>query len=92
MEFEWDPEKATANIQKHKVEFSEAATVFGDFFSATVPDPDHSTDERRYLTIGISARGRPLIVAYAQRGERIRLISARKLTRRERRDYEDTRK
>ena len=89
MEFEWDPEKAAHNLRKHKVSFTEAATVFGDFLSATVADPDHSGDEHRYITIGLSNRGRLLMVAHAERHERIRIISARKLTRNERRAYEE---
>ena len=88
MEFEWDPAKAAQNLRKHKVTFNEAATVFGDFLGITVADPDHSISERRYITVGTSSRGRLLIVAHAQRGESIRLISARTLTRRERRTYE----
>jgi uncharacterized DUF497 family protein len=90
MEFEWDPGKAAGNLRKHKVSFTEAATVLGDYLAVTAPDPDHSGDERRYITIGLSSRGRPLIVAHAERHPRIRIISARKLTRNERRVYEET--
>jgi uncharacterized DUF497 family protein len=90
MEFEWDPSKATENFRKHKVSFTEAATVLGDFLGATASDPDHSGDESRHITIGLSNRGRLLIVAHAERRERIRIISARKLTRNERRVYEET--
>jgi uncharacterized DUF497 family protein len=90
MEFEWDPGKAAGNLLKHRVSFSEAATVLGDYLGATAPDPDHSGDESRYVTIGLSSRGRPLIVAHAERHGRIRIISARKLTRNERRVYEET--
>ncbi len=89
MEFEWDPNKAAVNLRKHHVSFSEAATVLGDFLSTTVPDPDHSEDEVRYITVGLSSRGRPLMVAHAERQQRIRIISARKLTRNERRIYEE---
>jgi len=89
MEFEWDPGKAAGNLRKHKVSFTEAATVFGDFLGTTAPDPDHSGDEHRYITIGLSSRGRPLLVAHAERRGRIRIISARKLTRNERRVYEE---
>ena len=90
MEFEWDPSKAAANLRKHRVSFNEAATVFGDFLGATAVDPDHSTDENRYITVGSSNRGRVLMVAHVERGDRIRIISARTLTRTERRDYEET--
>ena len=91
MEFEWDPKKAAINLRKHKVSFEEAATVFGDPLSITVPDPDHSWEEDRYLTVGMSERGRLLIVAHTEEegGRRIRIISARELTPRERRDYEE---
>lgn len=90
MEFEWDPNKAAENLRQHKVTFDEAATVFGDFLGITAPDPDHSADEHRYITIGLSTRGRLLMVAHVDRHERIRIISARKLTRGERRAYEET--
>jgi hypothetical protein len=90
MEFEWDPRKATANLRKHKVSFHEAATVFGDFLASTVADPDHSVSEHRYLTVGQSERGRMLIIAHTDRQGRIRIISARKLTRVEKRAYEET--
>jgi uncharacterized DUF497 family protein len=89
MEFEWDEDKAGANRKKHKVEFGEAATVFGDALSATFPDPDHSRDEDRYITIGTSERDRVLIVSHADREGRVRIISARKATRRERKAYEE---
>jgi uncharacterized DUF497 family protein len=90
MEFEWDPSKADLNLRKHRVSFKEAATVFGDSLGTTVSDPDHSVGEHRYITVGLSNRGRLLIVAHAERGERIRIISARKLTRSEKRAYEET--
>lgn len=89
MEFEWDPEKAANNIRKHKVSFAEAATVLGDSLALTAPDPDHSEDEDRSITVGKSVRGRLLLVAHTERGERIRIISARELTRTEREDYEE---
>jgi len=89
MEFEWNPEKAARNLRKHGVAFTEAATVFGDPLSVTVPDPDHSEDEDRYITIGLSDRNRLLMVAHAERGKRIRIISARELTRPEREAYEE---
>lgn len=90
MEFEWDPEKATANLKKHKVSFSEAATVFGDPLSTTISDPNHSDEEDRWLTMGTSIEGRLLVVSYTDRGERVRIISARLATRRERTAYEET--
>lgn len=89
VDFEWDPEKATRNLGKHKVSFSEAATVFEDPLSFTVPDPDHSDEERRLITLGSSAQGRLLMVAHTERGDRLRLISARTLTRSERKAYEE---
>jgi Uncharacterized protein conserved in bacteria len=89
MEFEWDPAKASRNFQKHKVCFSEAATVFGDFLGITVPDPDHSAAEHRYITVGSSDRGRILMVAYVERRGNIRIISARRLTRSEQNAYEE---
>ncbi len=92
MVFEWDPTKADENLRKHKVSFNEATSVFGDFLGTTVSDPDHSLDEHRYITVGLSNRGRLLMVAHAERHERIRIISARKLTPNERRAYEETQK
>jgi len=89
MEFEWDLGTAAQNLRKHKVSFHEAATVLGDFFGTTASDPDHSTEEHRYVTVGLSSRGRVLMVAHAERGERIRIISARRLTRSEKRVYEE---
>ena len=76
MEFEWDSEKAAQNLEKHNVSFHEAATVFGDPLSVMFPDPDHSVGEDRYIIIGISHRDRLLIVAYTDRDDRIRIISA----------------
>lgn len=89
MEFEWDPAKATKNLRKHGVSFAEAATVFGETSSVTAPDPDHSFGEDRYITIGRSDRDRLLLVAHTERGDRIRIISARELTRSEREAYEE---
>ena len=88
MEFEWDPKKAARNLLKHRVSFSEAATVFGDRLGTTVSDPDHSLAEDRYITVGMSRRRRLSMVAHTDRGERIRIISARELTRTERDVYE----
>jgi hypothetical protein len=89
VEFEWDARKAAANLRKHKVSFSEAATVFGDLLSVTASDPAHSAGEHRYITVGLSNLRRLLMVAHAERGERIRIISARTLTAREKRAYEN---
>ncbi len=86
--FEWDPGKALENEQKHGVAFSEATEVFGDDHSSSVPDPDHSTDEERYIIFGATRQGRCLVVSYTEREGRIRLISARQMTPRERRAYE----
>ena len=87
--FEWDEEKANANLQKHRVSFDEATTIFSDRFSITVFDPDHSPSEERYIHIGSSDRGRLLVVVYTERGLSIRIISCRKATARERVIYEE---
>jgi len=87
--FEWDGEKARKNLAKHKVAFAEAATVLGDAFSLTIPDPLHSTYEERFVTLGSSVRRRLLVVVHTDRGDRIRIISARKATRVERQTYEE---
>lgn len=89
MQFEWDPAKSATNLRKHGVSFNEAATVFGDPLAATALDPDHSVTEDRYITIGMSNRRRIIMVAHAERSERIRIISARELTRAERKTYEE---
>ncbi len=86
---EWDDKKAAANAKKHGVTFREAATVLEHTLSITFRDPDHSIDEHRYLTIGLSATGRILMVAHTDRADAIRLISARPATRSERRFYEE---
>jgi uncharacterized protein len=86
--FEWDSAKAIANAQKHGVTFDEASTVFGDPLALLMPDPDHSEGEARYLLLGMSAHPRLLVVAFAERPPRTRLISARRATRPERRGYE----
>ena len=90
MQFEWDSSKETRNKAKHGVAFVEACTVFEDPLSSTVADPDHSEGEARFLTFGVSAQGRPLVVAYAEQADRIRIISSRPMTRRERQAYEST--
>jgi hypothetical protein len=87
--FEWDPGKARKNRRKHRVSFEEAATVFGDPLALTFPDPDHSETEHRFITVGISSAKRVLIVAHTERGETLRIISARKVTERERKHYEE---
>jgi uncharacterized DUF497 family protein len=87
--FEWDSDKAASNQQKHGVTFHEAATVFGDPVAITFSDPDHSARESRYLTVGMSQSARILIVSHTDRGENVRIISARKTTRSERRFYEE---
>jgi len=88
MEFEWDPEKASSNVRKHGVTFHEAATVFGDPLAITFADPDHSMDENRYLTFGISRLDRLLVVSHTERRGWVRIINARLMTRQERRIYE----
>jgi uncharacterized protein len=85
--FEWDPDKATQNHRKHRVH--EAATVFADPLAVTYHDPDHSLSEERFITVGTSRNGSVLIVAHSDRGENIRIISARKTTLRERKHYEE---
>ena len=87
MEFEWDPKKSAANERKHDVTFQEASTVFGDRLAMTFVDPDHSNNEQRYLTFGLSKYNRLLVVAHTDRGEKSRIISARLMDRKERRIY-----
>jgi hypothetical protein len=87
--FEWDEKKAEQNIKKHRIAFEDAATVFGDPLSLTIGDPLHSTAERRFVTMGFSLRGRLLVVVHTDRSNRIRIISARKATARERKIYEE---
>ena len=86
---EWDKRKAAANQRKHGVSFEEAATALEDALSVTFRDPDHSLEEFRFLTFGQSSTGRILVVAHTDRGEAVRLISARPATRSERRAYEE---
>jgi uncharacterized DUF497 family protein len=90
IEFEWDTRKAENNLKKHGVSFTEAGTVFGDELAITVSDPDHSEEEDRLITIGWSDRRRLLIVSHTDRADKIRIISARELTKAERREYEET--
>jgi uncharacterized DUF497 family protein len=89
MKFEWDSQKDKTNIRKHKVSFREASTALSDPMAATGIDPDHSIDEFRYITFGVSNRGRLLVVAHTERGEAIRIISARRATKGERKIYEE---
>ncbi|MEK6323509.1 MAG: BrnT family toxin [Acidobacteriota bacterium] len=89
MRFEWDDEKADGKERDHNVTFIEAATVFDDDLAVALPDPDHSIDEARFLLLGESNQRRLLVVSYAERGEVIRLISARIPTRREQKNYEN---
>lgn len=89
MDFEWNPEKATHNLEKHGVSFEEAQTVFDDDLFIVFADPDHSEGENRYLIMGQSKQGRLLVVSYTERSRRVRLISARKANRQERKAYEE---
>ena len=88
IDFEWDPRKARTNLREHGVSFHDAATVLRDPLGVTIYDPDHSEEEDRYITIGTSGSGRLLMVAHTDRGDRIRIINARELTRAEREAHE----
>ena len=88
MQFEWNREKARKNLIKHKVSFDEAATVFGDPLAITIDDPDHSQEEQRFLTTGMTKRQRLIIVAHTDREGRVRIINAREVTPTERNQYE----
>lgn len=88
MQFEWNPQKAQSNLQKHGVSFEEAVTVFGDPLAVTIDDPDHSVGEMRCMTLGVARSQRLLVVVHTERNNQIRLISARLATRRERINYE----
>ena len=89
IKFDWDPTKERRNLRKHRIDFDEASTVFADTLSITIPDPDHSEDEERWVTIGLSNRHRLLVVVHTEEDETIRLISARRADRLERRNYEE---
>ena len=89
MDFEWDSAKAAANVKKHGVTFEESVSALRDDYAATARDPEHSTAEYRFITFGISAHGRLLAVSHTERGNRIRIISARLATRTERKIYEE---
>jgi uncharacterized DUF497 family protein len=86
--FEWDSRKARSNLAKHGVGFQEASTIFGDPLSLTIPDPEHSLSEERYITVGRAFSGKLLVVVHTERGDNIRIISARRASRRERKFYE----
>jgi uncharacterized DUF497 family protein len=88
--YEWDPKKAKANVRKHRVSFEEAATVFLDPLAVTYPDPDHSGDELREITVGHSTKQRVIFLYHTQRHGRTRIIGARKATPNERRQYEES--
>jgi uncharacterized DUF497 family protein len=88
MQFEWDRDKEKRNIKKHGISFDEAVTVFYDPLSATFADPDHSTDEHRLITIGFSSHGQLFVVSHTERGDAIRIISARHATAQERKRHE----
>jgi uncharacterized protein len=87
--FEWDAPKARSNLSKHGVSFEEASTVFGDSLSLTIPDPDHSSAERRHITMGKAFNDKLLVVVHTDRRDNIRIISARRASRRERKFYEE---
>ncbi len=89
IQFEWDATKAKRNLRKHGVAFNEASSLFSNPLSITSYDPDHSEEEDRFITFGFSAAGRGLMVAHTDRGNRVRIISARELTRGEREAYEE---
>jgi len=89
MNFEWDSEKAEANLSKHGVSFEEASTAFGDPLSSTIHDPDHSEDEDRFVLIGMTHVGRLVVVVHTDREDAVRLISARLAEPRERKAYEE---
>ena len=88
MRFSWDPNKDLLNQRDHGITFQEATTVFGDSLAVTVSDPDHSVGEERFITIGQSSSGRLLVVCHIERGDTIRIISDRRPTAHERKDYE----
>lgn len=87
--FEWDAKKARENLRKHNISFPEATSIFLDPLSITVPDPQHSSAEHRYIAIGLSGQGRLLVLVYTEQGSNIRVISARKATSAERKRYEE---
>ena len=90
LSFEWDQGKARANLSKHGVSFEEATTVFGDPLSLTIPDPAHSQTEDQFIIVGQSHRQRLLVVVHTERGDNVRIISVRRASRRERKNYEES--
>jgi len=88
MRFEWNSTKAQLNFSKHGISFEEASTIFGDPLSITSPDPDHSEEEARWISIGVSTNFKPIVVVHTDRAETLRIISARLATKRERECYE----
>jgi uncharacterized DUF497 family protein len=89
LQFEWDPRKAVANLRKHGVSFEEAASAFGDPLSLTIPEPGSRPGERRFVLLGLSEAQRLLVVVHVERGDTLRVISARPATRAERMSYEE---
>lgn len=85
----WSEKKRQINIVKHRIDFDEAKTVFDDPLQTSINDPDHSFDERRFITIGLTIENRVVIVSHTYRNKKIRIISARKPTKRERKNYEE---
>jgi len=90
IDFEWDSTKAEENLKRHGVTFEEALTVFANPLARIFDDPDHSTDESREIVVGHSQKHRLLLVSFTQRSAKVRIISARKMTKRERADYEQS--
>ena len=88
MKFEWDPDKERENIRKHWISFQEATTVFGDPLAGTIPDPDHSSSEQRFITIGMTANHRLVVVSHTEQDDNFRIISAHEPTAHERKTYE----
>lgn len=89
MKFEWDEEKAASNLRRHGVSFEEGVTAFADWHSVTVPDPEHSSGEHRYYLLGVSSRGKLLVVCHTERGKNTRIISVWRANRRQRKQYEE---
>ncbi len=92
LSFEWDPGKAKKNVEIHRVSFDEASTAFQDSLSLTIYDPLHSEEEDRFVLIGNSTRNRLLVIIHTERGNTIKIISARKATKNERKQYEENAK
>ncbi len=90
LSFEWDDQKAKGNLAKHDLGFEEASTIFSDPLSLTIADPAHSQTENRFILIGMSHRGKLLVVVPTERGDNISIVSARPASRRERKSYEET--